>query len=407
MTSIVKAIGLGPGLGCSILAAGAGAAAPNEPRKITVSKAASKPIAELQSAVNANDVAAIPAKLAAARAAAQSPDDHYLVAQLQLKAAVAANDELAVAAAIDAMLASGAVAPADTGPLYLQLGKLGYKHRQYARAASALERGLAHDPGNAEAIVLLAETRNSLGQPGDAVALLQRAVRTVTASGQKAQESWYRRAIALAYNAKLPGVVELSRQWVAAYPTPANWRDALAVYRSAAGPDEESTLDSLRLARATGALSEELDVYNFAIAAAAATPGEARAAIDEAAEAKRVDPSRPPLKEVVEALEANRAMSREALPELAREAMAASAARLAVRTADAYYGYGDYAQAAELYRAALSKSGVDSNRANLRLGMALARAGDTAGATAALNAVSGPLAELAKFWLVYVATRSS
>jgi hypothetical protein len=34
--------------------------------------------------------------------------------------------------------------------------------------------------------------------------------------------------------------------------------------------------------------------------------------------------------------------------------------------------------------------------------MALARAGDKAGATAALNAVSGTRAEIAKFWQLYV-----
>ena len=75
-------------------------------------------------------------------------------------------------------------------------------------------------------------------------------------------------------------------------------------------------------------------------------------------------------------------------------------------TGDADYGYGDYAQAAELYRAALSKTGADVNLINLHLGMALARAGDKAGATAALNAVTGPRSELAKFWLIYLATRT-
>ena len=40
--------------------------------------------------------------------------------------------------------------------------------------------------------------------------------------------------------------------------------------------------------------------------------------------------------------------------------------------------------------------------ANLHIGMALARAGDKAGATAALNAVTGPRAEIAKFWLAYL-----
>ena len=58
-------------------------------------------------------------------------------------------------------------------------------------------------------------------------------------------------------------------------------------------------------------------------------------------------------------------------------------------TAEAYYGYGDYAEAADLFRAALGKRGVDKDLANLRLGMSLARAGDKAGATAALNAAGG------------------
>ena len=36
--------------------------------------------------------------------------------------------------------------------------------------------------------------------------------------------------------------------------------------------------------------------------------------------------------------------------------------------------------------------------------MALARAGDKAGATAALSAVTGARAEVAKYWLAYLST---
>src|SRR5215213_3698303 len=63
-----------------------------ETGKLKMSKAARKAIAELQTAVNANDVANIPAKLAAAQAVAQSGDEKYAVAQLQLKAAAASNN---------------------------------------------------------------------------------------------------------------------------------------------------------------------------------------------------------------------------------------------------------------------------------------------------------------------------
>ncbi len=61
---------------------------------------------------------------------------------------------------------------------------------------------------------------------------------------------------------------------------------------------------------------------------------------------------------------------------------------------DRYYGMGNYAKAAEVYRQVLTKSDADKELANLHLGMALARAGDKAGATAALNAVTGSRSDI-------------
>ena len=375
-------------------------------RKVNVSKAAVKPIRELQTAVDANDTATIPAKLAAAQAVAKSPDEKYLVAQLQLKAAVAAKNDAAMGTAIEAMLASGGADAIQTERLALNLGRIQYKNKQHAQAAASFQRVLAANLANSDALVLLAETRNSQGQVNEAIALLDRAIKAKAASGQKADQEWYKRAVALAYEAKLPGATELSRQWVAAYPTPTNWRDALRVYRKVANLGDAATLDALRLARATGALSGDADFHNFAMAAGNESPGEARAVIDEAIAAKQIDPNKPIFKSLIADLKTRRALGRDLLPQLAREAKASPSARLAVRTADAYYGYGDYAQAIELYRAALTKSGADTNLINLHLGMALARAGDKAGATAALNAVTGAQSELAKFWLVYVATHA-
>ena len=90
----------------------------------------------------------------------------------------------------------------------------------------------------------------------------------------------------------------------------------------------------------------------------------------------------------------------------AKSALAGGTAKAALATGDLHYTYGQYAKAAELYRAALKKSGADANLINLHLGMALARSGDKAGATAALNAVTGPRADIAKYWLAYVSTLS-
>jgi tetratricopeptide (TPR) repeat protein len=372
-------------------------------RKVNISDAAKKPLSELQTAVNANDVANIPAKLVAAQAVAKSPDEKLVVAQMQLKAAVAAKDETAQGAAVEAMIASGGIEQSQMPMLYLALGKLQSNKKQYAAAAASFERALAIDPANSDALVWLAESRNSLGQVKEAVALLQRAIQAKTVAGQKADESWYKRAIALAYNANLADSIDLSRQWVAAYPTPDNWRDSIRIYRKLGNPDPIANLDALRLARATGGLQGDSDFFEYA-SSASSTPGEARAVLDAAIAAKQINPTSPIFKDVIATLKASRVMSLNELPQLATEAKAAPAAKLAIRTGDAYYGYGESAKAVELYRAALSKTGADANLINLHLGMALAQAGDKTGATAAFKAVGGPQSDLAKYWLVYLAT---
>ena len=73
-----------------------------------------------------------------------------------------------------------------------------------------------------------------------------------------------------------------------------------------------------------------------------------------------------------------------------------------LRIGDRYVAMGDYAKAVDLYRMSMGKPGVDAAVANLHIGMALAHAGDKAGATAALNAVTGPRADIAKFWMTYL-----
>ena len=88
--------------------------------------------------------------------------------------------------------------------------------------------------------------------------------------------------------------------------------------------------------------------------------------------------------------------------DLEAAAKAAQTGIALVHIGDRYAAMGSNAKAVELYRAALSKPGTDAGIANLHMGMALARAGDKAGAVAALNAVTGPRADIARLWLTYV-----
>ena len=387
--------------------AGRGATVTIGDRKIKVSPAFTKAYQELIAAIDANDTANAPAKIAAAHAAAQTGDEHFLASQAQLKFAVAQKNDAEIATAIEALIASGSLAQESLGNFYLNLAKTRYNLKQYPQAIAALEKTLQLEPNNQEATTLLAHARSAGGNPTDAVAALQKSIIQQSANGAKAPEDLYKRAIQLAYKAKLASTPEISRQWVVAYPSPGNWRDAIGIYRNLNSVDEAGTLDLLRLARAAKALNGEGDYDRYAYAALTkGYPGEAMAVLEEGIAAKTVDPNKSPFKEMIQQAKAKSAGEAASLDAAAAKGLNAPTAKAAVATGDLLYGYGQYAKAADLYRAALKKPGADASLINLHLGMALARSGDKAGATAALSAVTGARAEVAKYWLTYLKTQA-
>src|SRR5690242_12769724 len=135
------------------------AATPDQAKgpQIKLSGKASKAIMDLQNAVKANDVANIPAKVAAAQAVAQTKDDHYAIAQLQLHAAVTAKNNAAAAQAIDAIAASGFLPSSQVAQLYNSIGVQFYNAKQFDLAAANFQKAAAINPQDAESQKLLAE----------------------------------------------------------------------------------------------------------------------------------------------------------------------------------------------------------------------------------------------------------
>lgn len=368
--------------------------------KIKPSSKATKAILDLQTAVNANNTEDIAAKLAAAQAVATTKEDRYWIARLQLKAAAANKDNAGAGAAIEALSNTGLMPPAELAPLYGALGGTYFNAKQYPQAAAAFEHQIALDPHNTDAMVNLAESDAGAGKKQEAVAELQKAIQATAAAGQKPDEALYRRAVGIAYDAKLPNAVELGRAWIAAYPGPNSWRNTIAIFRNQAHPDTEGTLDLLRLMQATGAMSMPDDYALFTQAAIEQSNyAEAQAVIDAGIAAKKVDPASADFKDMVAFLKAKNKPSASDLDAALK--MSPKGPNL-LRIGDSFYALGSYAKAADVYRSAKGAAGVDANVLNMHLGMALARAGDKAGATAAFNAVTGPAADIAKFWLIYV-----
>ena len=373
-------------------------------RKLDISKGAQKAIVDLQTAVNANDTATIPAKLAAAQAVAKTNDDKFAIASNQTRAALKANDLVAIRAGTDALQASGAAETPDLVARYTDLGKRYKDAKQVDEAVVMLNKAMALNPNNVSTLINLASIRDAQGQKAEAVALMQKSFIASKASGVKVEEGNYKFATGLAYGQRLPVANDLARQWVAAYPSPASLRDSLRIYRDLNKPTQTQLIDLLRLGRAASALSGETDY--FALGSALVNAGklaEAKILLAEAKTAPNVDSTKRAFTDLAARVTA--APTRAVVDASAKAALAGTNGKAMIDAGDALYGHGAYAEAVPLYRAALTKGG-DAGLANLHLGMALARSGDKPGATAALTAVTGANADIARYWLLWLTTKA-
>ena len=372
-----------------------------------ISKGARAALVALQTAVAAKDSANIPALTAAAQAVAKSNDDRCFIAQMQVKAAVDANNLAAVPAALEIQLASGGVPASRIATLYEGLGQTLYRANDFDGASRAFERAAALDSTRSNAVVLLAETRAKQNRVAEAIPLYRKAIAMETAAGRVADSQWYGRALTVAHNAKSPLSYDLTREWLAAYPSAANWRDSVRIYANVSGAGDDMMIDLFRLQRLTKSLAGESDHARYAQALITkGFAGEAKAVLDEGFASKAADSTRQSLKSYHALATSRAAGDRASLDGQAKAALANPAAKPAMVLGEAYFGYGEYAKAADMFRAAQGKAGVDAELASLRLGMARAASGDKAGAAAALAKVTGPRAEVARYWETYAKLRS-
>jgi tetratricopeptide (TPR) repeat protein len=371
--------------------------APKAP-KITMSDAVRKPLAEVQAAVKANDVATAQAKLAEAKAAAKTEDDRYVVFSQQYDVARLAKDSKAQAEAIDGMLQSGKVAPESQGQFYTALGQLSYQANDFAKAEQALDRAVQLDPNNKDLLALLAESKYKNRKPAEAVGMIQRAADAGDAAGQPIPKEWYGRGMAMGMEAKLADpVAKLSRSWLKNYSEKTNWRDALVIYRDLHPLDAEANLDLMRLQRAAGALKGERDYAELVEATYLKFPGEAKGVVDEGTAAGALNTAKSQsIKEMAGIASGKIAADKASLKK------SAANGRAALGMADAYASYGDYASAIEMYTKAESLGGVDANTIKLRKGAALFKSGQKDAAKQLFATVTGPRADLAQYWVLLI-----
>lgn len=377
------------------VAAPAVAAKPKAP-SLKISDPVRKLVAGAQEAMKKNDVAGARGLVDQAKAVASTPDDKYVVSSQLYEVGKALNDQKAQAEAIAGMLDSGKVPEENQGPFNMALGQLSYMTQDYARAEVALQNALNLKVNDPVIFALLAETKFRLKKGPEAVQLIQSAADAGEAAGKPIPQEWFARGIAIGSDAKLADqVAKLSLSWLKAYPSQTHWRDSLLIYRDLRTLDADFNLDLMRLQRAAGALRGERDYAELAEATYIKFPGEAKSIVDKgvADGALNLAQSRG-IKELADIAATKIAADKASLSKNANNG------KLALGTADAYASYGDYASAIEMYRKALTLGGVDANVVNTRLGAALAQSGQKEEAKKVFATLTGPRADLGRFWTV-------
>jgi hypothetical protein len=345
------------------------------------------------------------AALATAQAGVTSPYGRFFVASRQLQIGQRSNNLQMQATAIDTMIASGG-APADILPqLNVGRARLALQLRDWPTAERILTGVVEGAPNDVERLWQLAEVKIQMQKNAEALALYQRLLAASEAAGQTPAEDRIKRALEIAtVTRQTADAAALSQRLVRAYPTRANWNSVLSTFRSQAGTEVQYMLDVRRLMRAAGAFSRQEDYLEFAgHLTRAGQPGEVKSVLDEGIQRGAVPAANPEAQQMLSTANGRIAEDRATLPALRTRAMASAAGRDARIAGDTFYSYGQYADAAALYRAALQKGGENADMVNLRLGAALFAAGQQAEAQAAFRAVGGGnRAALAALWLLWI-----
>lgn len=361
---------------------------------------------QAQLAARTGDEATYQTGLASATTLAVTPDEKYYIAALQYTKANSLNQRDKARKSLGEMLRSGSALVTDPAALNLQAAMMSYEASDYKAAqAHFIEADRSAGIKDPTALLAFADLHARAKRPAEALALASRAHIAASASGQPIPESWYLRAESLAVAAKQPAeMARWGRLLLTAYPTAQNWRTTLMNYADTAALGKSARFDLARVLFDRGALAGERDINEYAdLALDNKASGEARIAIDQGVRNSVASATSPGVKQRLAA--AKKAAAAE--KSIVTKGSGASASGTAkVEAADVTLANGEPPKAVTLYQAALASSAppADRDEANLHLGIALARSGQKAAAKTAFSAVSGPRAEIAKFWMLHLDT---
>ncbi|MEK6638821.1 MAG: hypothetical protein AABY88_12145 [Pseudomonadota bacterium] len=381
--------------------------APEGP-KLELSKEFRAAAGPIEAEIKAGKLDGAGAKLDALAAQFKLPDEQFIIGARRYELGRASNNTAELRKGVIAMIDSKSTLNTNAAQLNAAAGQYAYNAQDFPDALARLSEAVRLGNKDPDTLILMAESSFRSNKFPEGLGYADRAVAAKKALGQAAPADWYQRALSVAFKAKNPAeIAKWSRERVSAYPTPQNWRDALLVYKDGAKLDGQPALDVMRLIRSAKALAGERDYFEYAaLASERGLPGEAKAVIEEGMASGAIGKTSRPLNELLAAASLKVTGDLSSLAASEKRATTDAAGKIAAGTADAYLGYGQDSKAAPLYKLALQKGQVDNDAVNTRLGIALARQGQAAEAKQAFAAVTGPRAEIAKYWLLWLETKA-
>lgn len=320
-----------------------------------------------------------------------------------------ASDELLQLKGIGLMLASGKVAPENLGPYNYQAGSLAYRNNKFDEARKFVQAAIDAGYTQNSPQVLIAESYFKENRAAEGLAYLTGAIDARKTAGQPVDESWIKRGLSVAYNAKLQKeAMQYANLYVSNYPSETSWGDAVAILLNSGGYQNPEILDLLRLARRTGGLrSDRLYLEYLDAADYRRLPAEVVSIIDEGYASGKLPKTNQMVIDTRKQAAARAATDKADFAATAKAANAANAPLRSILAAgDVSLSMGDAVQAEAFYTKALPQAGAETATVLTRLGIAQLDQGKYAEAKATFNKVQGARMAIASLWSTYATQKA-
>lgn len=355
-------------------------------------------------------VAALKPEIDALIPLAQTPDDKLALGGMLFNAGITGKDFALQLLGAETMLASGKTKPEEAGRYNVVAFQLANELKDYGKARTYLQKAIdlnytAPNLTTADLQLNLAELYFAEDRNVEGVNYLAEIIAAKKAAGETVAPNLYRRGVSVAYsNEIVPQVYDFVENWVADYPTPENWRDAVNLTRNLNDFEGPVLLDLLRLGRKIGTLKEKNDYIAYIEAAdPRRLPQEVVSVINDAYASGAIPKgSDSYVEEQFKAASGLIAADKAALGGLDRDASAPAAKlRTVMAAGDTFLSYGEYAKAAGFYEKSLTMADAERDTSLTRLGIAQIGAGNIDAAIATFKQVSGQRAPIARLWSAY------